>query len=270
MNVEAYISSGILEAYALGELTEQERAEVEKNLALYPEIRKELARVEEVQEKLLMEASVKPRAAVKAALFAKIDRQEPKGKVLPLSQAGGPPAAAFWKLAAAASVTVALVSSYLAYDYWNKWKRTEDNLTELIAQNQRVAQDYNTVNQRLDQIENDLRITNNPAFQRVIMKGTANAPAALASVYWNESTREVYLSVQDLKELTQENQYQLWAIIDGKPVDAGVFDGNVAGLLKMKSIAPGAATFAVTIEPRGGKQSPTLETMQAAGNVVKS
>jgi hypothetical protein len=39
--------------------------------------------------------------------------------------------------------------------------------------------------------------------------------------------------------------------------------------LKMKAVRAGAATFAVTLEPRGGKQSPTLETMQVAGNVVK-
>jgi anti-sigma-K factor RskA len=142
-------------------------------------------------------------------------------------------------------------------------------LSELIAQNQRVAQDYNRVNDRLDQIEKDLNIMNNPAFNRVVMKGTANAPGALASVYWNENTREVYLSIQDMKALAQENQYQLWAIIDGKPVDAGVFDPNFDGLLKMKAIQSGAATFAVTVEPRGGQSSPTLETMQVVGNVVK-
>lgn len=268
MNVEAYISSGILEAYALGELSEQERLEVEKNLKQYPEISKELARIEEAQEKLLMEASIKPRDSVKASLFAKIDQRKTDTRVLPISPPE-PVSVSFWKLAAAACVTVALISSYLAYDYWNKWKKTENNLTELIAQNQRVAEDYNKVNQRLDQIENDLNITNNPAFQRVVMKGTPNAPSALASIYWNETTKEVYLSIQDMKQLTQENQYQLWAIIDGKPVDAGVFDSNTADLLKMKDIASGVATFAVTIEPRGGKQSPTLETMQVAGNIIK-
>jgi anti-sigma-K factor RskA len=72
-----------------------------------------------------------------------------------------------------------------------------------------------------------------------------------------------------MKALSQNQQYQLWAIIDGKPVDAGVFDGNVASLLKMKEIGTGAVTFAVTVEPRGGKQSPTLESMQVAGNVIK-
>jgi len=99
--------------------------------------------------------------------------------------------------------------------------------------------------------------------------GTPNAPQSMAYVYWNESSKEVYLSIQSLKQLSKDNQYQLWAIIDGKPVDAGVFDGDVAGLLKMKDIASGAAAFAVTIEPRGGKTTPTLETMQVMGNVVK-
>ena len=37
----------------------------------------------------------------------------------------------------------------------------------------------------------------------------------------------------------------------------------------MKNVQGAAATFAVTVEPRGGKASPTLETMQVVGNVVK-
>ena len=266
MNVEAYISSGILEAYALGELTEQERAEVEKNLALYPALQKELALIEDTQEKILMKAGIQPRATVKTKLFATIDTQKPEAKIVEFRKQDS---SSFWKMAAAASIAVALITSYLAFNYWNKWKSTENSLTELIAQNQRVARDYNTVNQRLDAIEKDLKITNNPAFNRVVMKGTPNSPGSLASVYWNESTKEVYLSIQEMKQLAQENQYQLWAIIDGKPVDAGVFDGNFAGLVKMKEIPAGAKTFAVTIEPRGGKPSPTLETMQVVGNVVK-
>jgi anti-sigma-K factor RskA len=267
VNVEEYISSGILEAYALGELSEQERADIERNLALYPELKKELALIEEAQEELLMKAAVQPRASIKANLFANIDAQQKPAKVVELKQETSK--LSFWKFAAAASVTIALVASALAYNYWNKWRATETSLADLIAQNQRVAQDYNTVNQRLDQIEKDLNIMNNPAFNRVVMKGTPNAPGSLASVYWNESTKEVYLSIQEMKELSQGNQYQLWAIIDGKPVDAGVFDANFAGLLKMKDIGAGAATFAITVEPRGGKPTPTLETMQVAGNVVK-
>lgn len=266
MNVEAYISSGILEAYALGELPDQERAVVEKNLAQYPELKKELISIEEAQEKLLMKAAVQPRPTVKVKLMTFLDAQ-PAGKVAQLRPQKLN--VSFWRFAAAASLIVAFITSYMAFTYWNQWKRTESNLTELIAQNQQVAQDYNSVNQRLDQIEKDLAIANNPAFNKLVMKGTPNAPASRASVYWNESTKEVYLSIQDLKALTQENQYQLWAIVDGKPVDAGLFDSNVAGMLRMKDMKPGTSTFAVTVEPRGGKASPTMETMQVIGHLEK-
>lgn len=266
MNIHEYISSGVLEAYALGALSEQERAEVENNLALYPELKSELAQIEATQEKMLMKAAVKPRAAVRAALFEKITDQPSGAKVVPVKSAESNT----WKYAAAAAVVLAVVSTCMAVHYHGKWRDTEASLKGLIAQNQRMAQDYDQVTNRLDRIEKEIDIFDNPAFKRVIMKGTANAPASMAYVYWNESTKEVYLSIQIMKELSENNQYQLWAIIDGKPVDAGVFDADISGLLKMKDIGAGAVTFAVTIEPRGGKESPSLETMQVAGNVVKS
>jgi anti-sigma-K factor RskA len=265
VNIEEYISSGILETYALGELSAKEREEVEKNLQQYPALRDELSKIELAMEAFLMKGAVKPRKEVKQILFEKINRK-PEGKVVPMGQESS----SIWRYATAASVAIALLSSYLAYNYWDKWKKSESNLTDLIAQNQRIAQDYNNVNLRLDRIETDLKVTSNPDFTRVVMKGTPNAPESIASVYWNAQTKEVYLSIQSMKELSKENQYQLWAIIDGKPVDCGVFDYGVAGLTKMKTAFASPVTFAVTVEPRGGKASPSLETMQVAGNLGKS
>jgi anti-sigma-K factor RskA len=265
VNIKEYISSGILEAYVLGELSSQEIAEVERNLVAYPELKEELERVEEAHENLLMAVAVQPPASVKQKLFEKIG--EPgEAKVVELKSEN----VSMWKFAAAASISVALISSVLAYNYWNKWQSASDELTALIAMNQRVAKDYNQVNKRLDELANDIKVMDNPAFSRVVMKGTEQAPEALASVYWNAGSQEVYLRIQNMKALATESQYQLWAIIDGKPVDAGVFDPDQAGLIKMKNIAAGATNFAVTIEPRGGKTSPSLETMQVIGAVQKS
>lgn len=261
MNIEEYISSGILEAYALGDLSAAERSAVEKNLAQYPELRKELALIEEVQEKLLIKSSMQPRASVKAELLNRISFNKPEAKVVSLQS---------WRFAAAASIAIALVSSYMAYEYYGRWKDSEQNLTTLITQNRQMAQDYNTVNQRIDKMQTDMHVIGSPEFKRVVMNGhETNAPGSMAYVYWNDKTDEVYLSIQNMKALAQENQYQLWAMIDGKPVDAGVFDMNTAnGLLRMKEMK-GATAFAVTIEPRGGRPTPTLEKLQMIGPVVK-
>jgi hypothetical protein len=202
---------------------------------------------------------------VKENILNKIETAQPEAKVIDWQTRDSILA---WKYGMAASLALALVTSFLAYNYYNKWENSESNLNKLISQNQRIASEYNQVNQRLDKIESDIKVIDNPAFKRTVLSGTANAPNSMAYVYWNESTKEVYLSIQKMKGLTQEKQYQLWAIIDGKPVDAGVFDSGIAGLLKMKGMS-GVASFAVTIESRGGKSSPTLETMQVVGNVEK-
>jgi anti-sigma-K factor RskA len=263
VNVEAYIASGILEAYVHGQLSAEERAEVEKNLVRYPELKQELAAIEETHEELLQRLAIQPKAALREAILDKIDGQQSINATALDSRSDFK-----WRWVAAAAITVAVVASYFAFDYRGKWKNSQQALSELIAQNQQVAQDYNTVNERLDRLEVDVNIINDPAFRRVVMKGTEQAPSALAAVYWNETTKEVYLSIREMKELSSEKQYQLWAIIDGKPVDAGVFDLSKGRLLRMKDVRPGATTFAVTVEPKGGKTTPSLETMQVAGNVI--
>ena len=267
MNIEEYISSGILEAYALGELSPVETMEVEKVLARYPEAKQELAKVEETMEAFAMKTAVTPRAVVKEKIMTAASASDSKinteGKVISMVTETSQP---FWRYATAASIVVALITSVMAYHYRTKWIEQETAYNELSSQNQKIAEDYNVVNQKLDKIQGDLAIVENTSFQKVIMKGTPNDVNALASVYWNESSKEVYISVSQLKEIAKENQFQLWAIVDGKPVDAGVFDKGFAGLLKMKNIS-GASAFAVTIEPKGGKASPTLTTMQVVGAV---
>lgn len=267
MNLEEYITSGILESYAAGLLSEPERLVVESNLVRYPELKEELIQIEAAQEKLLMSAAISPRDIVKEKLLSSLNFQQPEGKIVPLQIENT--YARNWKYAVAASVCIALVASYLAYDYRNKWLNTVVSLNEVINQNQQIAQDFNVVNNRITQIETDIKILNDPSFNRLVLAGTTNAPGAKAYLYWNEANKEVYLSLQNLRELSQESQYQLWAIVNGKPVDMGVFDGNVAGLLKMKEMEIGTVAFAVTIEPRGGKATPSLETMQVSGSLIK-
>ena len=94
----------------------------------------------------------------------------------------------------------------------------------------------------------------------VKMPGTnvATSPDSnsVATVYWHTKSKDVYLLVNNLPQPPSDRQYQLWAIVDGKPVDAGVFDiQNSQGLLRMKNM-PRAQIFAVTLEKRGGSTTP--------------
>lgn len=268
MDIKKYISSGILEAYALNTLSIEERQEVERMLDQYPELREELEAIEASLEGFAMNTAIIPPSGLKDSILSSIDEvpqtestEKQEAKVVPLAQPSQT-----WKYLVAASVTLTLISGYLAFDYRSKWKSTDQAYADLLANNTLMAEQYNNVNNRLESIEEDINVLSNAEFQRVNLAGTDNAQTASASVFWNNRTAELYLNIQNLKSLSQDQQYQLWAIVDGQPVDAGVFNSGAEGLIKMKNIAK-ANAFAVTIEVRGGSEAPSLETMQVIGQI---
>lgn len=262
MNVAEYIATGILESYVLDQLSDLERKEVKKMAIDHPEIAGEIEKIELGIEALALKAAVNPPHAIRQKIVSKVSEKE--APLISINKKGS----SALKYAAAASLFLAIASCIAALNFFTKWKSVESRLAQVIAENRQFADNYNQVNQQLDNIQQAVVIMNNAAFIRVVMNSTENAPGSLATIYWNKTTEDVYLSIQNLKELSQDQQYQLWAIIDGKPVNAGVFDSeNSAFLVQMKSIAAGAAAFAVTIEPQGGSESPSLETMQVLGNV---
>lgn len=115
-------------------------------------------------------------------------------------------------------------------------------------------------------------ITNDPSWKTIELAGTPIDPKAKMVVYWHSSGNHVMVdkSKMHLPANDKNHQYQLWALVNGKPVDLGVFDIDTEpnGILKdMKDIAS-AQTFAVTLEQRGGSPSPTMEQMIVAGNVI--
>ncbi|MBO6497332.1 MULTISPECIES: anti-sigma factor [Roseivirga] len=273
MNIEEYISSGILEEYALGALSSEEMMEVEAMMAKYPEIKDELNNIELAFEDMAMATAQTPKRDLKSSILDLIEEEE-KPVVKPQPQASPKEEpkvvqmqpSPVLKYAVAASLTLTLVCGYLAVDYRAKWKNTNKAYAELLSNNEQMAEQYNRVRQELGDIESDLLVLTNPDFRRIEMPGTDNAKDAFASVYWNQLSQELYLDIRNLKELSEDQQYQLWAIVDGKPVDAGVFDWNAEGLVRMKNMSNSAA-FAVTIEPKGGSENPTLESMQVLGTV---
>ena len=59
--------------------------------------------------------------------------------------------------------------------------------------------------------------------QIIALKGVEKHPEAKATVFWDQKTKEVYLNAESLPKAPEGMQYQLWAIADGKPVNAGMY-----------------------------------------------
>jgi anti-sigma-K factor RskA len=101
-------------------------------------------------------------------------------------------------------------------------------------------------------------------FKVVRLNGLKVAPKAKATACWCPDSKELYFSSESLPAPPSGMEYQLWAIVDGKPVDAGMIKMD-SGMQKMKQIS-NATAFAVTLEKTGGSLTPTGD-MYVMGNI---
>ena len=283
----------------LGELPSSEASEVEAMAVRYPEVNTEIDYIQRAYEALANQLPVAPPPALRDKVLTQLtgstettvpavsttaEQRESSGKGysnepnvrsseeettgLPSKQRSMWPL----QLGIAASLLVAVASAIAAFYFRGQWKETEQELEQVVAQNQRVASQYETTSQRAQQLESNLSIIESPDYQRIALVGTDVSPESSASVYWNKASAQVYLNASGLPAPPSGQQYQLWAIVDGQPVSAGVLDSedDPSFLRAMSDTISKASAFAITLEPRGGSESPTLEAMYVQGATTDS
>ena len=270
MNINDYILSGILEQYVLGDVSPQEKQEVECMSHIYPEIKEELTKVEMALEGLAMEQAIEVPKHIKKNIFEAIELEESNNQ----TESTNPKVVSiknfkensstnktynFKKYLVAASILFIISLSSL-YLFLNSAFQAKE-----LALNTRIE------NLNLDKVQVEenyrnqlaaLSIENNKLY---VLQGNNKAPGKTMVVAWNKVTGQVYVNNIQLPSTPSDKQYQLWALKDGKPIDLGVFNVNNS-LQNMKNIQ-GAQAFAVTLEKKGGSPAPNLQELYGIVNI---
>lgn len=282
MNIGEYIASGILESYVLGQLSQNEMKAVEEMAAKYPAIKQELSAIEQGLEAFAMDLKVKPPSHLKNKIKAELFKQESPSEQKEPIIASSPSANAaqesdntvikqlrFYKLAFAASLALLIGSAILNVILATQSSELDTNIKELMVQNNEIIDELSAEREKTIALNEIWNNVSEPGMQSLTLEGQAIDPSASARVYWNSGTGQVFIYPVNLKTPPTGKQYQLWAIVDGVPIDAGVFDvaSGIAGIQRMKSFNS-ASAFAVTLEVEGGSPTPTLEQMYVMGAVT--
>ena len=267
MNIQEYISSGIVESYVLGLADEAERVQFEQMCTQHTEVRAARDAFELSLEQHAMAAAVAPPARVRDAVLQKLTAVEPDanaGKMAapvvqlrPVKRGAVPMA---MRYVAAASIVMLLGSVGLNVYYFNKYQDFSKRYDQLIAQQTELAKNNEALQTKLGNYESTVRALNSPYMAQIKMEGStvpaSPAPDGKATILWDTRTKDVYLMVGNLPQPQAGMQYQLWAIVDNQPVDAGMLDMDKGHMMvKMKNI-PRAQLFAITLEQQGGSPTP--------------
>jgi Anti-sigma-K factor rskA len=273
LQINDIISSGLLELYVLGLTNEEESAQVLAWKAIHPEVELELLAIENSLEQVDLAKAVSPSLDAKNNLFSAIKNNNTSNnitastsskdnvvsrKTVPVRNINSN-----LKYAVAASIALLVGSAIFNMLTYTKYNKVSNELA--VAQEKLAAQQND-----IAKLKDNLDVPLNSSSQQVVLKGTATAPTSTAKIFWIRNTGDVYVEASGLPETPQGMQYQLWAIIDGKPVDAGVIGFNKKGqkynIQKMKAFGK-AQAFAITLEKEGGSPTPTMEKMYVMSEI---
>ncbi|WPU94991.1 anti-sigma factor [Mucilaginibacter sabulilitoris] len=269
------MESGILELYVLGDISPGEKLLVEEMALKYPEIKAELDAIEQSMELYAQANAVEPSENLRSRVLGSIltnlgddnnftaaphheeSTSYEEDNIVTLPAGGG---SNFYKYAFAASLTLLIASSIALVNVYSNLQQSKSQLVALQVQNQRFSN-------RVNLMDRQLSIFRDPSFKLLMLQGTKN-PALAVTVAFSAAQKKVIIDMSNVKlpQNDKDHQYQLWALVGGKPVDLGVFDApaDSANMKEMKPIAL-ADAFAVTLEPKGGSVNPTMDQMVVLG-----
>lgn len=254
MDVRAYIESGILELYVMEALPPAESREVEALAAQYPGIQAEIDAIRKTMAAYGATQATPPPPELKERILAQVRAQTPasprrpsRGRTL------------VW---AAALTAVALLAGYFLITCL----QTGKELRELTTRQQALVSELEQVRGSRDDLRQKMDLLLNQDTKTIELDGLPISPQSQVVVYWNPAQQATFLLIKNLPPPPPGKQYQLWAIVDKNPVDAGVFDSVAGSLQTMKAIAR-AEAFAVTLENAGGSPTPTLDQMYVLGEI---
>jgi anti-sigma-K factor RskA len=262
MEAKEYIESGILELYVYGLLTETENEEVNTMAKNNPEINDEIIAIEKAIVALSSSFSPFHSVANYEKIKSKLELKH-ASKVIELE-----PTRNWSQYIGWAAAIVLLVG--IGYQY-NQLDQTNTQVVNAEVEKAKIEKDLNALQLKNKASETSLAVVRDANNTVVALGGQAVAPQSSAKVYWNKETKVVYVDAAGLPEPPEGMVYQVWALKLNPltPTSIGLLENFKVNNQKMFAVdnATDAEAFGITLEPKGGSLTPTMEQLYTLGKV---
>ena len=244
--IRIFLDTDLLEKYLLGTTTTEESLQVERYIAMHPEVSKTYDELQENLEEFAKMHALKTPEGLKERIVASI-RSERNGRKK------------FFHYAIAASFA-AFIFAGATFFFWNQNQTLQEENSVVSIQ---IEDLQKSMTQQMEDMRNQFIVLNNPRTRKYNVKGNKKAKELKAVAYVNPVKKLSYINVSKLPNLPEDQCFQMWAEVNGKMVNLGIIE-EAQDKEKLMALPYGEDAMSyITIEPKGGNQSPTVENKVA-------
>jgi anti-sigma-K factor RskA len=250
----SFLESGLLEKYVLGDSSDEENKTVENYISKYPEVK---SKYDLLQDNLEIISELNAAPAPHDSLNFILDAVD-ETKVVHMHARTKRVSIWFSIAASAAAILFAVTSAFFFYQNQKLMDENQVVVDEIFD----LRSDIQDTNSKLESVMQQFMRLNNPETEKYIIRGNKRAKNLKTVAYINPKEKTSMIEVVSLPQLPEEQCYQMWAQLQDKMVNLGILD---AASTDLRSIpyTENAVAFEITIEPKGGNETATVENSVA-------
>jgi len=259
LDLKTYIESGILELYVLGKLSPEEEKEVQDMQSKHVEIQREIHEISVGLEKYAQLNAIKAPAHIADRIFENLPSKSSTsyGNSADIAQSKG---GLNWNLL----TTLFALLSVLGFSMYFILKTEYNSALQKYESDKKTC---DSISQQQQQLFAIIRQINDPNNKIIDMTPTAGYAGISVYLHYNVVNKKNFLQLVNLPDITADQAFQLWSLKDGAdpmPLDVFVDKNKIIE----DAFVDNTATYAITIEPKGGSKSPTLEKLIGTMGVI--
>ena len=260
MTVQAFMTSGILEKYALGMASDEEKNEVLEMASQHLEIKEELSAIRKTLKGYVLSHQVTPPGNLKDKVMTIGDRKS----ISPSRKETSVPSSSSYQdtslrkkekqganvatIAAALLGLGLLAACFMAYSFFEDALKAKADLEAASLEIENVKKQVVTEQEASKDILAQLSFYQDRDNEVIILKGTNRSPRTNATIYWNEVAKTASIDLPTLPSLANNKVAVLWGSTNRQPLKVGILKVNEPGERTSLTYIENAELFFVTEE----------------------
>jgi len=254
--IRAFLETDLLERFLTDECSPEEKARVERYIALYPEVRQVYDEMQRNLEEYMRMYAIRPPEGTKQRILQSIR-----------SSGGGRGVLLRYAIAASVAILFGSVILITLYQQNQALRVQNEEFDGIIME---MQSDWNN---KLEEIRELHILMNNPHTRQISVAGNRKERDLKVVAYANPIKKLSYINVKDLPELPESQCYQVWTEVNGKLTNLGTIKTLDQGEELLKVPYDQNAISFITVEAVGGSKRPTMSqkiTEIATDQVIRS